>query len=147
MIHALVTPKFSIVGILYPLRCISETSSIGLADSPRRSSWRSLMGFIAEGAWASSSGVSLTMAEVTQGRFRLRQKRGKICRRVQPLTPPMKPVYQRLNLSVHLFVFAMHRLLTHVQIYCWPGCLLLCSRGTARCTVPHHTQVDWRHSS
>lgn len=35
-----------------------------LADSPRRSSWRSLTGFIAEGAWASSSGVSLTMAKV-----------------------------------------------------------------------------------
>ena len=143
-IHAFVTPKFSIVGILYPLRRISETRDMEVADSPRRSSWRSLMGFIAEGACASSSGVSLTMAEVVQA---VSDSDENEVDRVQPLAPPMKPVYQRLNLSVHLSVFAKRPVLTRVQIYRWPGCLHLCSRGTARRTVPHHTQVHWRHSS
>jgi hypothetical protein len=117
-IHAFVTPKFSIVGILYPLRSISETCDMEVADSPRRSSWRSLIGFIAEGACASSSGVSLTMAEVLQSRFRLRRKRG-----IEPST-------------------ATTRSTTSSNETCIPETQFVCTPLRLRCAPCPHTCPD-----
>lgn len=100
------------------------------------------MGFIAEGACARSSGVSLTMAQTEVDAVSDSDK-NEVNLLDRDVDTTMKPVYQRLNLSVLVFLIPLHSLLTFLQIYCWPGCLHLYARGTARGTVPHHTQVDW----
>ena len=58
----LVTPRFSIAGILYPVyTTVGENTNNG-QDLPRRSSWRSLIGLRVDGACVSSSGVSFILS-------------------------------------------------------------------------------------